>query len=73
MSGILTPPMTAEQESHLQALAAAAGLDLSKERRAVLAASVERVRALLDALAAIDYGDAEPAARFRPLPMRKAP
>lgn len=50
----------------LKATAAAAGLRLSDDRLEVLAASAFRVAAVLAALAAIDYGSIEPAARFQP-------
>ncbi len=49
-------------------LAALAGVALPEERIAALAATMPFVRAGVAALAAVDYREAEPAARFRPRP-----
>ncbi len=47
-------------------LAALAGVPLSDERIAALALLLPAVQAAAAALAAVDYGGAEPAGRFRP-------
>ncbi len=49
-------------------LAAHAGVALTEERIAALAATLPFVQAGTAALAGVDYHEAEPAARFRPRP-----
>ncbi len=49
-------------------LAALAGIPLSEERIAALALTLPFVQVGLTALANVEYGGAEPAARFRPRP-----
>jgi len=47
-------------------LAALAGIRLSDEREAALVAGIEGMRRIAEALGRRDYGEAEPACRFRP-------
>ncbi len=49
-------------------LAALAGIPLSEERIAALALTLPFVQVGLTALANMEYGETEPAARFRPRP-----
>ncbi len=49
-------------------LATLAGVPLTEERIAALAATIPFVQAGGTALAAVDYREAEPASRFRPRP-----
>jgi len=46
-------------------LAVLAGIRLSDEREAALAAGIEGMRRIAEALCRREYGEAEPAARFR--------
>ena len=52
----------------IRRLATLAGVPLTEERIAALALTLPFVQAGVAALADIDYGEAEPAARFRPRP-----
>jgi len=47
-------------------LAALAGLPLTEERIAALALTLPQVRAMALSLSAVEYGQVEPACRFRP-------
>ncbi len=47
-------------------LAELAGIPLAAQRVPALAASLEFARVIAEALARLDYGEAEPAGRFRP-------
>lgn len=53
-----------EQADNVQTIAAKAGLQLSEERAAVVAAAAEAFRPLLASLAEIDLADAVPAPVF---------
>ncbi len=55
----------------IRRLAALAGVPLSEERVEALSQAAPFVRAGLTALASVDYGEMEPADRFRP--EREAP
>jgi hypothetical protein len=50
-------------------LAALAGIRLSGERETALAAGIEGMRRIAEALGRREYGEAEPACHFRP-PLR---
>ena len=50
----------------VRTLAALAQVPLSDERIAALALALPRIRAALHSLAAVEYGEVEPACRFRP-------
>ncbi len=52
----------------IRRLATLAGMTLSEERIAALVPALPFVQAGLAALASVDYREAEPASRFRPLP-----
>jgi hypothetical protein len=59
--------MNSQVPSSAQVLLALAGLGLPAEREAFLAAGLEgSTRPIAQALSRQDYGDTEPAARFRP-------
>jgi hypothetical protein len=52
-------------------LAGVAGVPVSEDRVAALAALLRFLQPNITLLAEIDYGDAEPAGRFRPPPTAK--
>jgi hypothetical protein len=56
----------------VRSLAALAGVPMSEERVAALAMVFRQFEPAMRRLSALDYGDAEPAARFRP-PAAPAP
>ena len=47
-------------------LAALAGMRLSGDREAALAAGIQGMRRIAEALSGREYGEAEPACQFRP-------
>ncbi|MDO8615236.1 MAG: hypothetical protein Q7T33_05805 [Dehalococcoidia bacterium] len=50
---------------NVRQLAAAAGIRIPDARLPAIAAALPMVKAIAEALARTDYGEAEPAARFR--------
>jgi hypothetical protein len=60
--------MQEDPRDTIRRLAALAGLPMTDERIAALAATLPFVQAGLAALSAVEYGDAEPAGQFRPRP-----
>ncbi len=57
--------MEADLRITLRAAFARAGLDLPEERLPAMARALETVRAVTAALAPVDFGETEPASRFR--------
>lgn len=58
--------MQEDPRETVQRLASLAGVPLSDERVAALALVLPAVLPAIAALAAVDYGETEPAGRFRP-------
>jgi hypothetical protein len=58
--------MDQEPAATVRALARLAAITVPEEREEALAAGFEGTRRIAEALAGRDYGEAEPAARFRP-------
>ena len=57
-----------EEQTHIavRRMAEMAGLSLTEDRLTALAAALPRTQRMIAALAELDYGDTEPANRFRP-------
>jgi len=55
-----------EPTEEARCLAALAGIRLSSEREAALAAGLQGMRLIAEALGGREYGEAEPASQFRP-------
>jgi hypothetical protein len=62
--------MPDDSQQDAAALARLAGLDLPSERRLALQLGLVTVRTAVHVLMERDYGEAEPADRFRPRPDR---
>lgn len=58
--------MPQDPEDTVRSLAELAGLPLASERIAATALALPLVVATVQALSALDYGEAEPAGQFRP-------
>jgi len=58
--------MTQQNHNDVRTLAELAGIPVPPERLPALAAALEITRRIAATLAAVDYGEAEPAPRFRP-------
>ncbi len=57
-----------EEQTHIavRRMAEMAGITLTEDRLTALAASLPRTQRMIAALADLDYGETEPANRFRP-------
>jgi len=62
--------MNAEVPTSARVLLQLAGIQVPADRELFVAAGLEGTRRIGEALARRDYGDTEPAARFRPPPSR---
>jgi hypothetical protein len=58
--------MAEQSHNEVSSVVRNAGITVSQERLAALSAGLALARAIGSSLARIDYGEAEPAARFRP-------
>lgn len=58
--------MTEQEQVEAQTLAGMAGIQVPDERLPLLATRLQGNRRVAEQLSALDFGDTEPAARFRP-------